>query len=82
MYMCVCVMMMMMMMNFMNKSVFRRIIKRLQQTARATRAKISASFGCVPVVLIYNLCSLYYYDYDCALRISAKIAPEDMPSVA
>jgi len=31
-YVCVCVMMMMM--NFMNKSVFRRIIKRLQQTAR------------------------------------------------
>ena len=32
MYVCVCVMMMMM--NFMNKSVFRRIIKRLQQAAR------------------------------------------------
>ena len=66
---------------YMSRSVFRRISTRLQQTARATRAKISASFACV--VLSYNLCSLYYYyDYDCELRISAKIAPEDMPSVA
>ena len=66
---------------YMNRSVFRRMSKRLQQTARATRAKISASFA--RVVLSYNLCSLYYYyDYDCELRISAKIAPEDMPSVA